>query len=155
MAEHFGIDNILRVTHKQQLAKLNEFSYKALIFDDCNLHDFSTEEKIHLLDVSHDCLQRILYSSVTLPHTMTRVIISNKSFKDLMGPIHPSQLDALLRRVLQVDLGSKKLTITVKFEFEFEIEEKDSLTDNNSLVLSSNDSPLPSLKKKRGRPKKS
>lgn len=100
-----------------------------MIFDDVNMDKRDPEEKIGVVDLANDSDQRVLYGTVKLPAEMPRVILSNKGLKEYFGAnglygMGEAQLEAILRRVRDIDLGNKKLIIRQINELEFQ--EKDS-----------------------------
>ena len=113
-----GIGNVLRITNKEGLSKLAEKEYKGLILDDVDLREFTGEELLNLTDVKNNANQRVLYKNVEIEAGMPRAILTNKSFEEAFSGIPIRQLEALIRRCINIDLRGKKLIIRLEMEIK-------------------------------------
>jgi DNA polymerase III delta prime subunit len=118
LAEKYGKEKVLRINNIQGLSKLNERDYEAIIFDDVDLSDLTGEEVIGLMDMEENHTQRILYGTAEVEAGTTRAFISNKKFEEMFKNLPMGQIEALLRRCVNVDLGNKRLVIRLELELK-------------------------------------
>jgi hypothetical protein len=123
-AKKFGKDNFLRINNIEGIKELALKNYKGLILDDVDLKKLTPEELLGLLDVKNTHNQRVLYGTVDVPAGMTRAVVTNKKIEDLGTYLPIRQMEALLRRCVNIDLGNKKVTLTLKMEIEEKEEEE-------------------------------
>lgn len=123
LSEKYGKENVLRVTDLEGLRKLHTGSYAAVIFDDINVDTRTAEEKISLIDVENASDVRILYNSVSLPAGMPRALLTNKDvasfFQFGVSFGSKEQVEAIRRRLREVDIKGKKVIIRQINELEF------------------------------------
>ncbi len=123
-AKKYGKDNFLRINNIEGIKALMMKSYKGLILDDVDLKKLTPEEILGLLDVQNTHNQRVLYGTVDVPAGMARAVVTNKKINELGADLPIRQLEALLRRCINIDLGNKRVILTLKMEIE-EKEEKE------------------------------
>lgn len=111
-AKKYGEENYLRINNIEGLKELMIKKYEGLIMDDIDLEKLTPEELLGLLDVANTHIQRILYGTVEVPAGMTRAIVTNKKIENLSRVLPIRQMEALLRRCINVDLGNKRVIVT-------------------------------------------
>ena len=116
LSEKYGKEAVLRINNIQGLKKLNDKPYKALLMDDVDLTGLTGEDLISLFDTEHDSEQRVLYGTAEIPGGLPRAVISNKKLESLFKCKELSQIEAILRRCLNLDLGDKKLILRLEIE---------------------------------------
>ena len=109
-------EDVLRITDKEGISKLSRGNHKAIILDDFNPKDYTSEELLHLTDLKNDSDHRVLYNNVRLDAHVARALISNHKFEDLFKDLPVAHIEALLRRCLNVNLKGKKVIIRVELE---------------------------------------
>lgn len=115
--EKFGPE-FIRVNNLEGLKQLETKPCKGVILDDIDLSQRNIEELLGLLDVQNNHTQKILYGTVEIPQGLTRAIVSNKKMEEFTRSLNVglNQVEALLRRCLNIDLGNKKLILRMELE---------------------------------------
>ena len=119
MVEKAGAEAVIRVTDKEGL-KVLDGTEKAIIMDDINLDNLSAEELLGLFDVCNNHDQRILYGTALLRKGVYRAVISNKTIHEAIRNRNfpQAQIEAILRRIFEVDLKGKVLKLTLELREE-------------------------------------
>lgn len=98
--------------------------------DDLSIDGKTAEEIINLVDLKNENTHRILYGSANIPNELSRAWLSNKKIDEIIKHYPQSQIKAILRRVINVNLDSTCLHIkftkteTKTEEFELSIKRK-------------------------------